>query len=73
MLVLPEMVTKVNRPNQMLANRLHTFTPKFTPITLRTQHNILNVNPLQALKEFRFHLTKLYSAPDQAVRTLIVF
>lgn len=48
----------------MLANRLRTFTPKFTPITLRTRHNSLTGNPQRVLEEFRHRLTKLYSEPD---------
>lgn len=49
----------------MLANRLCTFLPKFTPITLRTHHNILTSDLVQVLKEFCHRLTALYSAPNQ--------
>lgn len=49
----------------MLANRLHTFTPKHNPITLRTRHNVLTGNPLKVLEEFRHRLTILYKAPTQ--------
>lgn len=45
---------KANNPNTMLSNRLRTFTPKFTPITLRTRHNILTGNPQRVLDEFRY-------------------
>lgn len=48
----------------MLANRLRTFIPKFSPIALRTRHNTLTGNPQRVLEEFRHRLTKLYSAPD---------
>lgn len=57
--------TKANKPNAMLANRLRIFTPKFTPIALRTRHNILAGKPQRVLDKFRHRLTKLYSAPDQ--------
>lgn len=53
---------KANKPNAMLANRLRTFTPKFTPITLRTRHNSLTGNLQRVLEEFRHRLTKLYLA-----------
>lgn len=46
----------------MLANRLPTFAPKFTPIILRTRHNVLTSNPVRILDEFRHRLTTLYSA-----------
>lgn len=46
----------------MLANRLRTFTPKLTPITLRTRHNVLTSNPARILDEFRQRFTTLYLA-----------
>lgn len=46
----------------MLAHRLRTFTPKFTPITLSTRHIVLTGNPVKVLEEFHYRLTKLYSA-----------
>lgn len=49
----------------MLANRLRTFTHKSTPITLRTRNNVLTGNLVCVIEEFRYRLTKLYSAPDQ--------
>lgn len=54
---------KENKPDSMLANRLHTFTPKHTPITLRTRHNVPTGNPLRVLDKFWHCLTILYSAP----------
>lgn len=53
---------KAIKSNATLANRLRTFTPKFTPITLRICHNILTSNPTRILDEFRHRLTTLYSA-----------
>lgn len=57
---------KANKPNAMLANRLRTFTPKFTPITLRTHHNVLTSNPVGILGKFRHRLITLYLAHNQA-------
>lgn len=57
---------KANKPTAQLANRLRTFTPKFTPITLRTRHNILTGNPQKVLEEFCHRLTKLYSPPNHS-------
>lgn len=54
--------TKANKPNTMLAKRLCTFTP----ITLHTCHNILTGNPMWVLDKFYYHLTTLYSAPNQS-------
>lgn len=56
---------RANKPNRMLANRLRTFAPKFTPLSLRNRQNVLTGNPKRILEEFRFRLTKLYSAPEQ--------